>query len=86
MPDLSVLPDGIKVFVDTNIFHYHLKGESMSCTNFIIRIAKREIEAYVNTQVLSDLLHKLMITEAIAKGCMFKTLLPMMVILPPFQD
>ncbi len=68
MPELSTLPDGVKVFVDTNIFHFHLQGKSMSCTNFITRIAQRKIEAFVNTEVLSDLLHKLMLTEASSKG------------------
>ncbi len=34
------------------------------------RIASGAIEAYVNIQVLSDLLHRLMVAEARAKGCM----------------
>ncbi|GAC1359245.1 MAG: hypothetical protein NVSMB38_42840 [Ktedonobacteraceae bacterium] len=32
------------------------------------RVALREVRAYVNTQVLSDLVHKLMIKEAFARG------------------
>lgn len=69
MPDLSKLPSGTRVFVDTNIFHFHFQGKSVSCSDFILRIIRGEVEAYVNTQVLSDLLHKLMITEAITKHC-----------------
>lgn len=69
MPDLAMLPSGTSVFVDTNIFHFHFQGKSLTCTNFITRIALGEVEAYVNIQVLSDLLHKLMFAEALAKGC-----------------
>ena len=69
MPDLSALPDGTRVFVDTNIFHFHFQGKSASCTALLRRIARGEVEAYVNMQVLVDLLHKLMVAEAIAKKC-----------------
>ncbi len=69
MPDLASLPGGIRVFVDTNIFHFHFQGKSQTCTAFLTRIARGEVEAYVNTQVLSDLLHKLMLAEAFAKQC-----------------
>jgi predicted nucleic acid-binding protein len=68
MPDLSALPAGTRVFVDTNIFHFHFQARSVSCSQFITRIALGEIEAYVNTQVLSDLLHKLMLFEAFSKN------------------
>lgn len=72
MPDLSLLPSGTSVFVDTNIFDLHFQGKSITCTNFLDRIAKHDIDAYVNTQVLSDLLHKLMTAEAYAKHCISK--------------
>jgi hypothetical protein len=77
MPDLRDLPDGSRVFVDTNIFDLAYRAASASCVDLIERIARGEITAYVNIQVLSDLLHKLMLMEAqqkkiIAKhlGCM----------------
>jgi predicted nucleic acid-binding protein len=69
MPDLNNVPGGTSIFVDTNIFHFHFQGKSLTCTNFIQRIQNREIEAYVNIQVLADLMHKLMFAEALAKGC-----------------
>jgi len=68
MPDLATLPTHTTVFVDTNIFDLHFRGSSATCTSFIDRIARGEITAYVNTQVLSDLLHKLMLAEAYSKG------------------
>lgn len=69
MPDLSDLPRGTSVFVDTNIFHFHYQGKSVACTKFITRVALGEVEAYVNTQVLSDLMNKLMLAEACRKQC-----------------
>src|SRR5258708_17452538 len=69
MPDLSLLPDGASVFVDTNIFDLHFQGKSLACTNFFSRIVNGEIAAYVNVQVLADLLHKLMTAEAFANRC-----------------
>jgi predicted nucleic acid-binding protein len=68
VPDLAALPAGTRVFVDTNIFDLHYRGKSATCSAFITRIARGEVVAYVNTQVLSDLLHKLMLAEAYAKG------------------
>lgn len=72
MPDLNDLPKGTRVFVDTNIFDYALSGKSRSCASFLERVALREVRAYVNTQVLSDTMHKLMIKEAFAKRLITK--------------
>ncbi len=72
MPDLDDLPGGTRVFVDTNTFDYALSGSSLSCASFLTRVALREVKAYVNTQVLSDLMHKLMIKEAYAEGLITK--------------
>ena len=68
MPDLATLPSGTSVFVDTNIFDLHFRNRSATCSVFVERIARGEISAFVNTQVLSDLLHKLMLAEAQLKG------------------
>ena len=68
MPDLATLPSGTSVFVDTIIFDLHFRSKSATCTAFVERIARGEISAFVNTQVLSDLLHKLMLAEAQLKG------------------
>jgi predicted nucleic acid-binding protein len=68
MPDLASLPGGTSVFVDTNIFDLHFQGSSLSCTVFMNRIMTGEVEAYVNIQVLSDLLHKLMLADAFSKN------------------
>ncbi|MBM4275369.1 MAG: type II toxin-antitoxin system VapC family toxin [Deltaproteobacteria bacterium] len=66
--DLAALPAKSQVFVDTNIFFLHFQGRSAAVNAFITRIALGEISAYVNIQVLSDLMHKLMMAEAFARG------------------
>jgi len=66
--DLASLPSGRSVFVDTIIFDLHYREKSATCSAFIRRIARGEVTAYFNTQVLVDLLHKLMLAEAYAKG------------------
>lgn|ERR1019366_5876344 len=66
--DLASLPSGAQVFLDTNIFVYHYRGKSAACTALINRIAQNDVIGFVNTQVLSDLLHKLMLAEAFTKG------------------
>ncbi len=68
MPNLNRLPPGASVFVDTNIFYMHFTGKSSSCTTLFMRIALGDVTGYVNTEVLSDLLHKLMLYEAHVKG------------------
>lgn len=68
MPNIRDIPPGTNVFVDTNIFYYHFSGQSPTCTAFLRRIAQGEVNAYVNTEVLSDLLHKLMLYEAHQKN------------------
>ncbi|MEO7018936.1 MAG: type II toxin-antitoxin system VapC family toxin [Ktedonobacteraceae bacterium] len=72
MPDLNDLPKRTRVFVDTNIFDYALSGKSRTCASFLERVALREVTAYVNTQVISDLIHKLMIKEAFKKQLISK--------------
>jgi len=68
MSDLALLPAGTHVFVDTNIFYLHFQSKSATCTAFFNRIATGEVTGYVDTEVLSDLIHKLMLAEACAKG------------------
>lgn len=66
--DLAAIPSGTRVFLDTNIFYLHYRSQSVSCTALLNRIAQGDLKGYVNTQALSDLLHKLMLAEAVRKG------------------
>jgi predicted nucleic acid-binding protein len=66
--DLTTLPARTSVFVDTIIFDLHFKNKSVACSALMRRIALREVVAYVNTQVIADLIHKSMLVEAYDKG------------------
>lgn len=65
--DLASLPSGTRVFVDTNIFYLHFLGKSAACTTLIQRIQSGDVSAYVNSRVLLDILHKMMLAEAVQR-------------------
>lgn len=65
---LAELRDGDSVFVDANIFIYHFGGHSLQCKAFLERCARRELRGYTATPVLAEVLHRLMVAEAIMKG------------------
>ncbi|MDX2041212.1 MAG: PIN domain-containing protein [Acidobacteriota bacterium] len=66
--DIKLLPDGADVLVDSNIFLYHLGNLSPECTKLLERIARGEIKAYITTVILTEVLHRRMMAEAVAKG------------------
>jgi predicted nucleic acid-binding protein len=66
--DIKLLPAGVAVLVDSNIFLYHLGNLSPECTELLERIARGEIEACVTTVILAEVLHRRMTAEAVAKG------------------
>ncbi len=65
---LAELLDGDSVLLDANIFIYHFGGRSPECKTFLERCARRELLGYTSTPILAEVLHRLMIAEAIAKG------------------
>ncbi|MBM3890219.1 MAG: PIN domain-containing protein [Verrucomicrobia bacterium] len=65
---LSDLPDGVAAFVDANVFIYHFSGVSPECRDFLQRVEKRAVRATTGAHVLLEVLHRLMILEALAKG------------------
>lgn len=68
MPSNSL---GEKVLFDTNIFVYSALDHPKygdPCTRLIYEVESGEIEGYVPTIVLNELLHRLMIAEIIKKG------------------
>src|SRR4051812_43021799 len=65
---LTELPADHRVFIDANIFIYHCGGRSAECQAFLERCARREVQGYTSTLVLAEVLHRLMVAEAIAKG------------------
>jgi predicted nucleic acid-binding protein len=55
-------------FIDANIFIYNFGGQSLECKELLLRCASAELAGYTLTSVLSEVLHRLMIAEAIQKG------------------
>jgi predicted nucleic acid-binding protein len=66
--DIDALARNTRVFADTNIFDLYYRQKSKSCLTFMERLRTGDVYAYVNTQVLSKLIHKLMLAEAYQKG------------------
>ena len=62
------LKHGDKIFIDANVFVYNFGGRSLECKELLLRCAKGEIAGYTMTSVLTEVLHRLMIAEAIEKG------------------
>src|SRR3954464_4671648 len=61
------LPDGTACFVDSNIFYYALvptPGISEQCVAFLDRALSGHLSLSVSVSVLSDAIHKVMISEA----------------------
>jgi len=70
MRTLSQIPSCSKVFVDANIFVYHFGGDgdiSDACTDFLLRVEEGDVEAFTSTIILPEILHRLMIVEAVEK-------------------
>jgi len=65
---LAEMQDGDSVFVDANVFIYHFGGRSPECKVFLERCARRELLGHTSALILAEVLHRLMIAEAIAKG------------------
>lgn len=65
---LNELKTGENVFIDANIFIYNFCAQSAECREFLIRCAKKELTGYTSTLVISEVLHRLMVAEALQKG------------------
>ena len=64
---MKEIPGGTKIFVDSNILIYHFLGVSEACTDFLERVRIGDVEGYTSTIVLAEVLHRLMIAEAVEK-------------------
>jgi len=56
-----------EVFIDANIFIYHFTGVSEECSNFLTRCEEGELSGLTSVNVLLEVLHRLMIVEAVKK-------------------
>ncbi len=61
------LRKGAAIFLDANIFVYHFGELSGECKRLLSRCAQKEFKGYTSTSVLAEVLHRLMIVEAVKK-------------------
>ncbi|KKM12365.1 hypothetical protein SY88_04265 [Clostridiales bacterium PH28_bin88] len=62
------LPAGESIFIDANIFVYHFTGVSEECTRFLSRCEEGAMAGYTTSQVVLEVMHRLMMLEAVHKG------------------
>lgn len=65
---LSELPVGSRIAVDANIVLYHFSGHSKRCSDFLRRAQTGQIVAFMPAHIGLELLHRLMMLEAVADG------------------
>jgi len=65
--DLNNIKSGTDVFIDANIFIYHFTGASDECTAFLLRCEEGEVRGRTSVNVLFEVLHRLMMVEAVSK-------------------
>jgi len=65
---LEDLPGGAPIFVDANIFIYHFSGISLECRAFLQRCESRQVEAFTGVHIVLEVMHRLMMLEALQKG------------------
>ena len=56
------------LFIDANIFIYHFTGLSQQCSDFLARCERGDLWGVTGTHVLLEVLHRLMMVEAVNKG------------------
>jgi predicted nucleic acid-binding protein len=66
--DISALPHGSLVFVDSNIFIYGLLRESQQCAHFLERCHRQELRGATTLEVVGEVCHRLMLKEAFDAG------------------
>lgn len=65
---LNEIADGQSIIIDANIFVYHFTGISKECSNFLWRCEAGLLNAFTTVGVAMEVLHRLMMIEAVSKG------------------
>ena len=71
MNELVSIPDGTRVIIDTNIILYTALDHpafQQSCTDFLIRVEREEIQGFIPSVVLQEITHHFIISELMEKG------------------
>lgn len=61
------LADGESMLIDANIFIYHFTGKSKDCYDLLRRCESGRLVGYTTQNILIEILHRLMVLEAIGK-------------------
>ena len=61
---LTNIPVGADIFADSNILVYALTGRSRECQDFVRQFYTGRITAFASSDVISDVVHRLLIAEA----------------------
>jgi len=69
---LPKLPAGADIFLDANVFIYALGGHSNECHQLLRRCATEEVIGITTLDVINEVTHRLMLTEAVAKHVIAK--------------
>ncbi len=64
---LSEIETGSRVFVNSDIFIYHFTGAGNECSDFLERCEHGKLHATTTVSVILDVLHCLMMVEAVKK-------------------
>jgi predicted nucleic acid-binding protein len=65
---LTELPRGSAVYVDANIFLYHLHGASEQCRDFVASCERGDFRPVCSTETLIEVAHRAMLAEAVVRG------------------
>lgn len=65
---LEDIEPGQILFIDANIFIYHLSGRSQACRALLERCERGEVQGLTGTHVMLEVLHRLMMLEAVQRG------------------
>ena len=65
---INSLPANSRCLIDANILLYHIAGASSDCKHFLERVASEEVQAWVTTIIIAEVLHRQMLIEAVVKG------------------
>ena len=62
------IPAGARIGIDSNVFIHHFCGRSRQCTRLLARVERGELHAATTREVMHEVLHRLMVLEAVQAG------------------
>ena len=66
--NLTEIPNGERVLLDSNILIYAASGDSRQCVNLFERCRNETIQGYITTVTVAECCHRWMMLEAVRNG------------------